>query len=94
MLARVEVARTSRRVNPEAALAARHLMESVDLVPLGAEVVEQAALLPHEDLRSLDAIQLASALTIRPALEWFVSNNRRLSACAVSVWLPLLSPGT
>jgi uncharacterized protein len=93
VVGQVEVPRASGRVNPGSVAAARHLMESVDAIPLGPEVVVDATLLPDPDLRSLDAIHLASALVIRDAIDWFVTYDRRLAAGATNAGLPVLSPG-
>lgn len=92
-LARVEVLRACRRIAPSALPIARELLSGLDLVPLSGSVVDVAAELEGETLRSLDALHLASALAVRTALEAFVAYDTRLQSGAAAAGLPTTAPG-
>ncbi len=63
------------------------------LVPITRTLLEEAAVLGGPHLRSLDAIHLASALSIREDLEAFVAYDRRLAEAAGAAGLPVVAPG-
>jgi predicted nucleic acid-binding protein len=88
-LSRVEVMRACRRRNTDMIPAARRLLSGLDFIPLTADVVEQAGLVGPAILRSLDAIHLASALSIGDELSAFVAYDRRLQAAAQDANLPV-----
>lgn len=92
-LARVEVIRACRRVNPEMLPEARSLLAALDLLPLTRDVVEEAAVVGEASLRSLDALHLASALAIRANLSAFIAYDRRLVEAASAARLDPLQPG-
>lgn len=93
VLARIEVTRASRRYVEAMLVEAHTLLTSLDLVPLSLDVVEVACQVGDPLLRSLDAIHLASALTIRTELSAFVAYDHRLYAAAAAAGLPALAPG-
>jgi predicted nucleic acid-binding protein len=93
-LAKVEVVRACRRINPDALPEAKTLLAGLDLVPLTGAVIAEAADVGETTLRSLDAIHLASALALRADLSTFVAYDRRLGAAASAAGLRLLAPGT
>lgn len=92
-LAKVEVIRACRRVNSDALPEARALLAGLDLIPLTSDVVDQAADVGEATLRSLDAIHLATALSIREDLSAFIAYDRRLAAAASATGLEALLPG-
>jgi uncharacterized protein len=92
-LVKVEVIRACRRVDADALPQARALLSGLDLVPLTGTVLDEAADLGGPLLRSLDAIHLASALSIRADLSLFVAYDRRLADAASAAGLELLTPG-
>ncbi len=92
-LAKVEVVRATRRLNPDTLPVARILLGQIDLVPLTGGVVEQAAHLGEVSLRTLDALHLASALSLGTDLSAFVAYDHRLSAAASHAGLEPLRPG-
>ena len=92
-LARVEVIRACRRVNADALPEARALLGDLDLIPLTRDVVDQAAEVGEPLLRSLDAIHLASALSIRDDISPFIAYDHRLADAATAAGLEALSPG-
>lgn len=92
-VARVEVLRTCRCVNPDVLPAARNLLAQLDLMPLTSELIDDAADIGEANLRSLDAIHLASAGSIRSDLAGFIAYDLRLGDAAVAAGLALLRPG-
>lgn len=92
-LARVEVPRACRRLNVEAVPAARVLLGQLDMIPLTTTLLEQAADVGDPLLRALDAIHLASALSIRAELSAFVTYDRRLATATHDAGIGVLQPG-
>jgi len=92
-LARVEVLRASRRVNPDALPAAGSLLAQLDLIPLTSDLIDDAAGIGVVSLRNLDAIHLASALSIRSDIAAFIAYDLRLGDAAVAAGLELVRPG-
>jgi len=91
-LAKVEVIRAARRLNARVVPAARALVSQLDLIPLSSGLMEEAGDVGTAALRSLDAIHLASALSIREALTAFVAYDYRLVAAAKTAGLAAESP--
>lgn len=92
-LARIEVLRGCRRADAATVPAARSLLAGLDLIPISGNVVEHAAEIEGALLRSLDAIHLASAAGVRPALTTFVTYDHRLADAAVTEGFSVTSPG-
>lgn len=69
------------------------LLAGLDLIPLTSDLAEAAGEVGDPGLRSLDAIHLVSASSVRPDLSAFIVYDRRLHAGAVSAGLQPLSPG-
>jgi predicted nucleic acid-binding protein len=92
-LAKVEVVRACRRLDPSTVPAAQLLLAQLDLIPLAGAVIEQACNIGGPTLRSLDALHLASALTIGADLSAFVVYDHRLTTSALDAGLPTLRPG-
>ncbi len=84
-LLRTETVRALRRSgNDHLVGAARRLMSAVHLIRLDEPLLDRAADLNPVGLRSLDAIHLASALSIGPDLGVLFTYDQRLSEAAVS----------
>ena len=92
-LARLEVLRSCRRVDPQSLATAGALLDGLDLVPLSTHLLNDAAEVGSDALRSLDAIHLASALSLGDALEVLVVYDHRLAAAATAAGLRVVSPG-
>lgn len=92
-LARVEVIRACRRMNADALPEARALLGDLDLIPLSREVVDRAAEVGGTLLRSLDALHLASALSIRDDISAFIAYDHRLADAATAAGLEAVRPG-
>lgn len=93
-LARVEVLRASQRLNVLSVPAARALLRQLDLVPMSRALIDEAAELEDPLLRTLDALHLASALSLAADLSDFVAYDHRLAAAAMGAGLQPLQPGT
>ena len=92
-LAVVEVVRACRRVDAAALHRARTFVTKLNFVPLTHTLLTDAAELGAASLRSLDAIHLASAMTIRDRLSAFVAYDYRLTAAAEAAGLVTAQPG-
>lgn len=92
-LAKLEVVRAARRLDPRVVPAARALVSQLDLIPITGAVIEQAADVGEPMLRSLDAIHLVSALSVRNDLAAFVTYDHRLFGAAQQAGLPVHRPG-
>ena len=104
-IARTELARTIRRVNHDdrgrlideprlrAELSyAERIWESLDLIAVSTRMLTEAAAIEQPFLRTLDAIHLAAAMSVRTNLSAFVTYDKRLAAAAKDTGLPVLSP--
>jgi predicted nucleic acid-binding protein len=94
-IARVEVSRAVRRAFPSETATARRAGELLDrlaLVPIDRHILETAGQLGPSELRSLDAIHLATALSLGDDLSGLVTYDARLAAAATrsgfEVWAP------
>ena len=92
-LARVEVLRTVRRVDSAEHVLrdAELVLERISLVDLNEPVLAEAASLKPPGLRSLDAIHLATALSL-DGLDALVTYDRRLRDAAANAGLTVASP--
>jgi predicted nucleic acid-binding protein len=89
---RTEVPRAVWRADPSALPRSYRQVRGVEKVALSTDVLDLAATLPPSSLRSVDAIHVASALSVRRDLEAFVAYDKRLLAAAEQAGLPTASP--
>lgn len=92
-VARVEVLRSLCRAGARKAERdhAVEILRRLALIRIDDAILEAAAELEPFGLRALDALHLASALSLQPELEGLVTYDRRLGAAArplVAVWSP------
>jgi len=81
-LTRTELVRAVRRGVPDAAPAARAVLDSMTLIAFTTEVFESAGRIDPDILRTLDALHLASALSLGDDLDAVVTYDERLAdAC-------------
>jgi predicted nucleic acid-binding protein len=92
-LIRVETIRAVRMSAPTAVERARRAVAALTLIRIDRELCDLAAGLRPEWLRSLDAIHLAAALTVGPALTGIVTYDRRMTDAARVVGVRVESPG-
>jgi predicted nucleic acid-binding protein len=90
-LARVEVLRGARRHGQAADAKAQRALRAMTLRPIDEKVIATAISLDPPALRSLDAIHLATALSIDD-LDVFISYDTRLNAAAAAAGLNVESP--
>jgi predicted nucleic acid-binding protein len=92
-LLRVELVRVVRRAGlPRLIPEARKLLAGVHLIRLDDALLDHAADLDPIDLRSLDSIHLAAAVSLGDDLAAVVSYDERLLAAATSLGLPTATP--
>lgn len=91
-LARIELVRAVKRVVPGRLDRARDVLRGLALVKIDDEVVEAAENLPPDVLRSLDAIHLATAYSLRSHVSAFVTYDARLADTARALGIQVVSP--
>ena len=95
VIAHVEVRRALRRANASRSdlQRAAEIVDRIGLLALERAVIDLAARLDPSDLRSLDAIHLASALSLGTDLAGLVTYDARLAAAAQAARIEVWSPG-
>jgi predicted nucleic acid-binding protein len=94
-LAHLEVLRAVRRAaaNPASEQRAEKVLAALNLLKIDREILGRAARLEPRTLRSLDAVHLASALSLGDDLGAIVIYDDALSTAAVACGLNVLAPG-
>jgi predicted nucleic acid-binding protein len=93
-LSEVELPRALRRSDPTLLAAVPGVLGRIALYDIDDMVRATAAAYPDAQLRSLDAIHLATAhAAIGDALTSFVTYDKRLAAAAEAIGLPVSQPG-
>lgn len=90
-LTRVELLQATQRLESSPVGVAVALLAGVDLIPISAVVVDVASEL--DDVRSLDAIHLASALSINDGSLVMVTYDARLGDASRRVGVSVATPG-
>ncbi len=90
IIGRVELVRVATRFAAENG--ARLLLAGLDTIPLTEHVADVAQSTGSATLRTLDAIHLASALSVRDELTAFCCYDRRLLDAAGDAGLPIHAP--
>ena len=90
----VELRRAALRSNdPALALAAvAKVIPAIRLVRIDDDILGHAGILLPPSLRSLDAIHLATALSLGPAVETMICYDIRLAAAATAAGIDVQSP--
>ena len=91
-LARVEVFRAVHHLGAVALQRARHLLRRVDLIRLDDPLLDAAGAMDTRVLRSLDAIHLAAAQLVSPALDALITYDRRMAEAARLLGFTVESP--
>lgn len=93
-LTKVEVCRTLIRLSQREANreVADNLLAKIAKLPMNA-VLDLAADLDGPNLRSLDALHVATAQMLGPAVTEFITYDKRLAKAATDAGLPLTMPG-
>ncbi len=92
MVARIEVERVARRIGGRAVRNARTILSRIALIELDEPVVQEAAVLDPPQLRTLDAIHLATAISLGHDLGALCAYDVRLSRAAAAKTLEVVSP--
>jgi predicted nucleic acid-binding protein len=93
-LHRAEVPRAVWRAEPGALPRSYQLIKRIARVALTADVLDNSATLPPQELSAAQAIHLASALVLKRDLTAFVAYDEPLLAAAREAGLPIASPGS
>ncbi|CAN5239455.1 type II toxin-antitoxin system VapC family toxin [soil metagenome] len=88
----VEAVRACARYGRDYADAARAGLERVSLLPLDEQILRRAQMLPPPQLRTLDALHLATALSIAADLAVLVTYDDRLAEAATAAGVTVIAP--
>ncbi|BBZ52034.1 type II toxin-antitoxin system VapC family toxin [Mycobacterium heidelbergense] len=88
----IELTRAAARAGPSAVALARDVASTIDTLILTEAIASASATIAPPELRTLDAIHLATAHIHRKALTAFCAYDRRLLEAAESHRLPIVSP--
>ena len=91
-LLNVEGRRAARRYGELAAKRARVALAAITLIPLDQPVLDAAAELDPKELRSLDAIHLATAASLRENLDRLYCYDSRLGSAATAIGIEVSQP--
>lgn len=92
VLVEIELFRALARYVPEAVTRLHPVLDQIDLIDLSPQVRILAQTVRPVTVRSLDAIHLGTALSIRRNLTSFVTYDKRLLDAAIAAGLPADSP--
>lgn len=91
-VAEIESFRALARYAAEAVIRLHPVLDQIDLIDMSPPIRILAQTIRPVTIRSLDAIHLATALSIRPSLTSFVTYDKRLLEAATAARLPTDSP--
>jgi predicted nucleic acid-binding protein len=94
LLLRTESLRAAVRatLSPQRMVLVRKLLDGMTLIPADMALSDQAGMLQPSELRSLDAIHLATARSLGTRLEALVTYDQRLAAAAIWWGISVESP--
>ena len=92
VLVEIESFRALARYAPEAVTRLHPVLDQIELIDMSPRVRVLAQTVRPVTIRSLDAIHLGTALTLRPNLTSFVTYDKRLLEAATAAGLPTDSP--
>jgi uncharacterized protein len=94
LLLRTEALRAAVRatLSPPRMLLVRTLLDGLVFIGADATLSDDAGIMRPPELRSLDAIHLASARTLGRKLEALVTYDQRLAGAAAWYGMPVVSP--
>jgi predicted nucleic acid-binding protein len=91
-LTRLEVTRAVRKAKVQPTVGVDAVFGVVTVVEIQQEILRLASVLEPPELRSLDAIHLATALSIADELDAFVTYDRQLGRAATAAGLAVTAP--
>ena len=92
-LTAAELRRAVRRRAPSLAVDVEHVLERLTTVAIDAQLLRAAGAVGPVELKTLDAIHLATAMAVRDDITAFVAYDERLLDAARLAGIPTLSPG-
>jgi uncharacterized protein len=92
VLAYVEVSRAARRAAESAAERASDVLDVVNLIELDRAILDGASAVEPDGVRTLDAIHLATALSLGESLDVFVTYDLRQTEAAARAGLEAVAP--
>lgn len=93
-ISRVEVTRTMIRHEPDLLDATYDVLADIQMVPVEDAIITIAENLPQFiDLRSLDSLHIASALSIKNVLKGIITYDKVMVKAAEALGFKTLSPG-
>ena len=93
-LARLEVKRAVHRINPKDIALANHELTRINFVTISDQVLSTAeAFTANISLATLDAIHVATALTLGSKIEGIITYDKQIIANAQNMGIRVLSPG-
>jgi predicted nucleic acid-binding protein len=92
VLVEIESFRALARYAPEAATRLHPVLDQIDLIDLSPRIRILAQTVRPVTFRTLDAIHLGTAISIRRSLTSFATYDKRLLDAAVAAGLPAASP--
>jgi predicted nucleic acid-binding protein len=93
-LHRTELRRAAARAGGRAPARADRLLAESDIVRIDADTYDRAGRLAPADLRSLDALHVAAAMTLGPDLAGIVAYDERLREAAVLAGITVAAPSS
>jgi predicted nucleic acid-binding protein len=91
-MARTEVARALMPSGPEAVARGQQVLRRLQLVRVNDRVLSEAGAMEPAELRSLDAIHLASARQLRSTVRQIVTYDERMAGAATAAGWSVASP--
>lgn len=91
-LARTEVTRALMPSGAEAVARGERVLRRVQLLRVNDRVLREAGRMAPQELRSLDAIHLASARELGPSVQQIVTYDERMADAARTLGWPVASP--
>lgn len=88
-----ELRRAVRRRAPSLAVHVERVIERLTTVAVDAHLLRAAGMVAPDELKTLDAIHLATALAVRDDITVFVAYDDRLLSAARLAGIPTESPG-
>lgn len=93
-LSRVEVFRTINLTNSALLESAHDVLIDIQMLPIENSILIIAENFPSFiELRTLDSIHLATAITLRNAIEGIITYDKELAKAALKLGFEVLSPG-
>jgi predicted nucleic acid-binding protein len=89
----IELLRAARRIGQAAVLAAQRIANGIDTLLLTESIAAMACAIGRAELRTLDAIHLATAAVHRERISTFCAYDVRLLAAAEAEELSVTAPG-